>query len=376
MRLPAALMFIASGVAALASSAKADSGAFVVRLGADTVSVETFVRSPSRLEIDQVLRSPRTQRRRYVYEFTKGALTRVTMAVSVPGDSAGTQTMEGEVDDDSLRVNGRGTFLPVGAPVIRSPIPWAAYEAEAIRLARTGEDSLRTTMAFLGATARWWLRMRRLGSDSLEIANQHDDLFHARVDAEGRILGARPIEGTFKVSVERVGSIDLEALVTSFAARDREGVGMGQLSPRDTVQSEVGGVSLWVDYSRPTKRGRVVFGDVVPWGELWRTGANAATQFRCDHDLDFGGVIVPAGLYSLWTIPSPDHWILVVNSESGQWGTRHDASRDLARIQMRVVRLPESVERFTILVESVAEGGVLRFEWDTMRASATFAVRR
>jgi hypothetical protein len=148
------------------------------------------------------------------------------------------------------------------------------------------------------------------------------------------------------------------------------------LSPRDTVVAkDVGGAALQIDYSRPAKRGRVVFGGVVPYGQVWRTGANAATQFKTDKALDFGGTIVPAGFYTLWTVPAADGWKLVVNSETGQWGTEHDASKDLATIPMSTTALSQPVERFTIRVEPAASGGVLALEWDTTRATAAFTVQ-
>ena len=106
-----------------------------------------------------------------------------------------------------------------------------------------------------------------------------------------------------------------------------------------------------IDYGRPAKRGRVVFGGVVPYGKVWRTGANAATQFKTDKALDFGGTIVPAGFYTLWTLPTAKGWKLIVNGETGQWGTEHKPDKDLYTIDMQVTTLPQAVERFTIHVE-------------------------
>ena len=122
--------------------------------------------------------------------------------------------------------------------------------------------------------------------------------------------------------------------------------------------------------------GRVVFGDVVPYGEVWRTGANAATQFRSDKALDFGGTVVPAGFYTLWTLPSPAGWKLIVNGETGQWGTAHNAAKDLYTIEMKMSTLPQVVERFTIGVVATDQGGTINLDWDTTRESATFTVQK
>jgi len=187
----------------------------------------------------------------------------------------------------------------------------------------------------------------------------------------------RPIAGTGKFGVERVASLDLDAMAASFVAEEHAGAGLGTLSPRDTVRvANAGGASLWIDYGRPGKRGRTIFGDVVPYGEIWRTGANAATQFRTDKALDFGsGVVVPAGFYTLWSLPTAAGWKLVVNSETGQWGTAHDAAKDLYTIDLVRSTLPEAAERFTIGVQSAATGGVLTLDWDRTRGSAAFTVK-
>jgi hypothetical protein len=137
-----------------------------------------------------------------------------------------------------------------------------------------------------------------------------------------------------------------------------------------------GGAALMVDYSRPAKRGRTVFGGIlVPYGEVWRTGANAATQFRTDKALDFGGTVVPAGFYTLWSMVTATGWKLIVNGETGQWGTAHKAEKDLYTIDMKTSSLSQSVERFTISIEPNATGGVLNLDWDTTRASVAFTVQ-
>ena len=249
------------------------------------------------------------------------------------------------------------------------------YDGQVVKHDADLVDSLRTTMLYIGMSNPTWLSFHRLGRDSVSLINERGDQFHLRVDAAGRILGVLPIAGTGKVSVERVATIDLPAVAAGWGAREQSGGGMGVLSPRDSVKTTVAGATIAIDYGRPGKRGRTIFGTVVPYGEVWRTGANAATQFRTDKPLDFGGTVVPAGFYTLWTIPSPGGWKLIVNSETGQWGTEHKADRDLVTIPMKVGTLPAPVERFTIRVEPTAEGGVLQLDWDTTRASAAFAVK-
>jgi hypothetical protein len=377
-------LVVAAVVAFAAPSLAADSGQFVVRLGRDTVGVERYQRTPTQLVVEQAGRSPRVLRRRYTYDYAGGTLTHLAGVVTAPGSDTPVQTQDVTIGPDSLRLRvqspqGSQAFaiaLPPGTLVVPGATPWAAYEGEFMKLAASRADSLRGTLYYLGAGTADWYVVRKVGRDSMSLATSHQDVFRAHVDAKGRLLGMRPISGTGKFSVERVTGLDLDAMAAAFSAEEHAGAGLGVLSPRDTVRAGAGGANLWIDYGRPGKRGRTVFGGIVPWGEVWRTGANAATQLRTDQALDFGnGVLVPAGFYSLWSVPTPGGWKLIVNGQTGQWGTQHDPAKDLCTIELQRGALPAVVERFTIAVEPTATGGVLHLDWDQTRGSAAFTVK-
>jgi len=146
------------------------------------------------------------------------------------------------------------------------------------------------------------------------------------------------------------------------------------LSPRDTTRATVGGASVLVDYGRPSKRGREIFGEgkLVPYDKVWRTGANAATTLVTDKDLVIGGTNVPAGTYTLYSLPSGKGWQLIINKETGQWGTKYDESKDLARVPMKVSTLSDPVEKFEITIPG---DGMLHLKWDTVDATATIAAK-
>jgi hypothetical protein len=150
---------------------------------------------------------------------------------------------------------------------------------------------------------------------------------------------------------------------------------MGQLSGRDTLKATVGAATLTVDYGRPRRRGREIFGNVVPWNQVWRAGANAATGFTTDADLLMAGVVIPKGSYTLFVFPSPEGSKLIVNRQTGQWGTAYDARQDLVRLDMASEQLAQTVEPFTIAVEPQGQGGVLRLRWDRTQFSVPFTVR-
>lgn len=145
------------------------------------------------------------------------------------------------------------------------------------------------------------------------------------------------------------------------------------LSPRDSVQVSFAGGRIFIDYGRPSMRGRVIMGGLVPYNKWWRTGANEATSFITDVDLRIGDTVVPKGAYTLYTLPSSKQWKLMINRQTGQWGTVYDPSLDLVRIPMKKRMLRTPVEKFTILLEKTGpQTGTLRMRWERTEVYVPF----
>jgi hypothetical protein len=367
----------------------AQSGSFVIRLGRDTSAVERYTRTAARLEGDAIARAPRTVQRHYVVVFgADGRPTNMELVVTRPGASANTPPIQRTVvtmtRDSAMYETRRDTAvttrriaMPSGViPILGGAASsWVGFDLLVARLKQSRADSISAAVYAPGGNGTQTWSAKWLGRDSVWIYDAND-VFHAAVDRDGRITSAVPMSGTQQFTVTRVPNVDIAALATAFAARDDQGQGLGALSTRDTVRATAGGAALWIDYGRPAKRGRVLFGStIVPWGEVWRVGANAATQFRTDKALEMGGVVVPAGFYTLWAIPSPTGWKLLINSQTGQWGTAHDATRDLYQLPLTTSAPAQPVERFTISVVPSGQGGTLNLDWDTVRASMPFTVR-
>jgi hypothetical protein len=142
-------------------------------------------------------------------------------------------------------------------------------------------------------------------------------------------------------------------------------------SPPATASLDLGGgKSITIDYSSPRLKGRHVGGEIAPYGQVWRTGANEATTFVTTADVTVGGTVVPAGSYTLFTIPNKDKWTLIISKKTGEWGTDYPGpSNDLARVDMKASALPSPVENFTISFDKSAGGGALNLDWETTRAS-------
>ncbi len=150
------------------------------------------------------------------------------------------------------------------------------------------------------------------------------------------------------------------------------------LSPPGTATfTFADGKTVTIDYSRPSMRGRKIFGGLVPYGQVWRTGANSATSLKTTANLTIGGASVPAGSYTLYTIPGEKGWKLIINKETGQWGTEYKESEDLARVDMKVSKNASPTEQFTISFDQTnANAAVLKLDWADTTARVDVAVKK
>jgi hypothetical protein len=170
----------------------------------------------------------------------------------------------------------------------------------------------------------------------------------------------------------RTSIVTIFALVLTTAALAQE---KKPLSPPAKAAAEIAGIPISIDYSAPSKRERVIMGGLVPFDKVWRTGANAATTLRTEADLMVGDLHVPAGTYTLFTIPGEGGWTLIVNRQTGQWGTNYDATKDLGRVPMTVRTLDDAVETFVISIEpGEGSNGSLRMTWENVEASVSLSV--
>ena len=362
------------GVALPLAAQQPEQGAFVVQLGQDTVAAESFQRTPQRLEGRVVMRTPRLSLREYSAELdASGRIRRFLVRFRAPDETTPYASAVMDFGADTTRVElrqGESTrvlHVPAGlgsVPFLSGSL--ALYEPALAAAAAAGADSVLLQEIPVGADSPSPLVLRRTAPGEWEIEN-FEGVSRARVGPDGHILAWNGLPSTFKVVSQRLPALDVDALAHGFAVEEKGGRAMGVLSPHDSVLAAVGPAHLRVDYSRPARRGRRIMGNVVPWNVVWRTGANEATLLRTDRDLEIGGQLVPAGSYSLWTLPATDGWKLIVNRQTGQWGTEYDPGQDLARIDMRVENLAPPVERFAIAIEPAGSAARLALLWDDVR---------
>ncbi len=140
--------------------------------------------------------------------------------------------------------------------------------------------------------------------------------------------------------------------------------------PASAKCSLPGGGTITVDYSSPRMKGRKVYGGLVPWGQVWRAGANEATTFVPSTEVRVGNLDVPMGAYTIFVVPDQTKWALIVNKKTGEWGIPYTwASMELGRTDMKVSTLSAPLENFTIGFDQSAAGCKLYMDWETTRAS-------
>ena len=177
------------------------------------------------------------------------------------------------------------------------------------------------------------------------------------------------VEEGRKVNMSRLSVVLSLAVTLGMAASAQQ----QRVSPHEQVSLTVGGKKITIDYGRPYVKGRKIFGGLVPYGEVWRTGADEATKLTTEADLTIGNLKIPKGTYALFTLPTESGWTLIVNTIANQWGAfKYDQGKDLGRTGMKVASGPKT-EQFTMTLEAQGSGGgILRMAWDTTVATAAF----
>ncbi|HKP28900.1 MAG TPA: DUF2911 domain-containing protein [Gemmatimonadales bacterium] len=331
-----------------------ETAGFVYRLGVDTVAVASVTWSKDKAQGVYVNRVPVTTVVRWNADVDeKGKVHRLErvhttgdsiterVLITLANDSATIQRQAG--DSTTTR---RFAAAPVAVP--RHPSTDAGLlELQTRQVVASGMDMVMGESFSTGDTMVTYDTTRRVAPDTIVVPGPR-----LVIDSVGRILKFNENERT---------TVDIEALVTAFNSRP-----LGELSPRDSVAATISGAHVSVAYGSPRKRGRAVFGALVPWDRPWRTGANNATFFTTDQAIRAGSIRVPAGKYSVFTIPGQQGWTLLLSSNLGDNAAVYDSTTIVARIPMQSGPAATPAERLTF---DIAADGMLRVSWDTVAAS-------
>src|SRR3954471_1534529 len=366
---------------------------FVTVLGNDTVSVERIERFPARLVTDGVDRWPFVRRRHTEFELAPdGTIRHMIMDVRTPNgrsprergrrvtadfsNNAVTISVRdsGGVRDTSFATGGAITVPHVSMmySIIELKIAAALRRAAASGLQPGDSVPFRQFYPDRDVGPSFTLHRGFVHPHpGGKVELRHDWLAgtgDVTVDSSGRMLTYSGVRSTYKVSVTRTATLpDVEGIGDRLAAAEQR-TGPQQLSVRDTARAAIGSANFSVDYGRPLARGRTLLGNVISYDRVWRTGANAATQFTTSAPITLGGLSLPAGTYTLWTAPHLGGVDLIVNRQTGQWGTEYNRARDLGTAPMKADSVSPPVEKFTIAIEPAGGShGTLVMTWGTFR---------
>lgn len=165
------------------------------------------------------------------------------------------------------------------------------------------------------------------------------------------------------------------ALISSaFVASEAQQLKTPAPSPTQTVQQDFGISSVQLIYSRPSMKGRKIFGDLVPYGKVWRTGANSATRVKFNDDVTIAGQPLKAGEYALFTVPQENEWEIIINKGSANWGTDYKQEDDLLRVRVKPTKLADPVETFTMQIDNVKSASAdLKIMWEKTAVAVPIA---
>jgi hypothetical protein len=372
---------------------------FLALLGRDTVSLEGVTRTGNVLVSDEVDRFPRVRRRHTRITLgADGSIRHLDMEIWTPSEPPPQRERHvvADVTKDSVTISKRDSTgvrriaFATGGLLTMPHLPQmysltdlyfgaALARAEAMKLA-AGEKVVLHQFYIDREFDRFPLHdgiVWPLPGGKAEL--RHDWLSgtgEATFDSSRHMLTYSGARTTYKVEVKRLTELpDVEAIGGRFAALETSNGGAVQLSVRDTARATIGNAAFTVDYGRPLARGRVLLGEIIPYDEVWRTGANAATQFSTSMPITLGGIRLPAGTYTLWTVPRTTGVDLIVNKQTGQWGTGYNGKFDIGKAPMAATAPASLVEKFTIsIISTDAHHGTLVMEWGTFRWAAPIVV--
>ncbi len=358
----------------------------ITKLGNDTLAIERITMAePGQIKAEVLLRSPNTSLTSY--QLSYGEDNKIINMNSFDHTQQGTfeEGVKGSImgtnykaHRDSLVINTEGRNGPITYSVLndRALLPFIDMVHWPFDLAFQQNTSVETD-----SIHQYMLSGRRVsdfiihktGNKTLTLRHPSRGVMEVATNRLGGLERLDAKATTRKLIVSRVDKLDFNRLVERFTGIDKNGSPFGTLSGAIVRDFSFNNTDFQVSYGSPAKRGREIFGGIVSYGERWRTGANRATHFKTSKDINIDGKRIPAGEYTLFTIPEKNGGTLIINSQTGQNGQSYDESRDFLRTSMTRSRQESVTEQFTIQVAETPNGGSIRLIWDKTIYSVDFS---
>jgi DUF2911 family protein len=373
---PIALLLL---LAPIPSAASAQAAVLVYRLGKDTLAVERYTRTASGMSGEMAQRSGAVVTR-YTYAVTldkvgrpaSATLTRTlgdgTPQPGVPREVRFAFGRDSVVREAVFQDSTQRRAFAVARAMVNFPV-FIYGPTELLAALRKG-NTVDSIPAIGQGGGIGFTGLSTLGGDSARLRGGAYAMV-LRFDAANRLQSLDGRGTTNKVVAERsAGTVDVAALARAWKPT-------GVLSAREDVRAAFGpGGMVVVDYGRPQVRERTVWGGtLVPFDSVWRAGANDATHLFTTRPLTIGTMTLAPGMYTLWIQHTRQSTFLIVNRQTGQWGTQYDASQDVGRVEMQSAAAPAHVEEMTIAVRALGPTrGSLELAWGDRVMSVPFAV--
>ncbi len=354
---------------------------FVTTLGNDTLAIEQVKYKTNGLDAKVALRSPRLSLRQYAIEWDENnKMTRMDVSQFDQGfEETGYVIQNTNAEGDSLISVTEVRKEKVRRSILNNKeilpfidmVHWP-YDIAFNRAYQNESDS--TDQYLLSGRRVSNFIIHRVEGNDFTIRHPSRGVMEASTDSKGNLTFLDAKATTRKLKVYRAEELDFNGLVNRFKAIDAKGSPFGTLSPAIEDSFSFKNTEFKVSYGSPQKRGRDIFGGIVSYGERWRTGANRATHFSTSKDLEINGKTVPAGEYTLFSIPEENGGILIINKQTGQNGRSYNQDRDLMRVAMTRKVASEFYEGFTVRVTETQLGGKIQLLWDKTSYEVNFTI--
>jgi Protein of unknown function (DUF2911) len=358
-------------------------GSFVATLGTDTVIVETYNMLPNHLFGKAFLRYPQDQIGVFDFHFyPDGSIQSYSISYMDPDNSAVTKSAtEGIICQNdtctyfNASLGGKTEyvnkytvkhidFMGGWTPTL-SLIQW-----NCMRLIKSGKQSLSLNLL------NDYIGVRQIGiykgnKDTILFGGPFLEYTRITTTPDGRILSYDGTATPWNYVVTKHDPIYIDEIANRMSKKPKIGIP----SPEVKMNFPIAGDTISLSYGRPSKRGRKIFGGVVPFDSVWRTGASNATRINLPFDIQIGKTVIPKGQYSLYTIPRLNkEWSLIFNTDLKRWPTDPDRTKDFALVALQIRNPGLQIDQFTIDIEAVKDGGIIKFTWDDTEAFAPFNI--
>jgi hypothetical protein len=362
---------------------------FIGLMGTDTVLIETYTMMNNHLYGKAFTRVPED----YIGEFSihfypDGSIREFNVNAMDPSNSSLPFKAKTKAFEYRLNMNCRNDTCTyynsmIGKPsevVFKQPsqvmdfvggwVPLISLmEWNCIRLMKSGKSVLPLKMVNHNIGVRQ-IGVQKSRDDMVIFGGPFLEYTKIKVDDKGRILSTDGIGTPWNYIVTRHEPID----IVQIAKRMTRTPGIGIPSGTEAIQKTIQGTEIEISYGSPYKRGRKIFGGVVPYDSLWRTGAGGPTTITLSNAIKIKNQVIPKGAYSIYSIPKQNEWTLIFNTDLKTWPTDPDRTKDFAQINIPARKTDKIVQQFKIDIEPTTGGGMLRFSWDDVSATAEFKV--